>query len=489
MTVPDEPDRPGRAAARAAGARAPGHAQRGAGTRRRALPPAAEGTPAGHRLPQAPRPERRDRQALRPGLCAARLAQPGQRLPALRRPAAGRKRHGHRAGRRRTGAEALRPLSRTHHVPDPLGQGRGHRLRRPRARQRRAQVPELARDAGLRQGPRAVRPVRGAHRAAQQGLRAGGRGLHGRGGAGADRASPTPWPRSARPARPSMCRSCSASPTRWSSASTATPPAGAPPAARWRPPCRMPPTCAACASCSCRPSTTRTASCANSGPTAFDAQVAKAVPLSRQLIEQAGQGADLGSAEGRARMLAQAKPLWQALPDGALRRQLLPELARQAQMERGRPGRAVGPGSGRRSGAAGAGARCACQHAARRHAAPRPAWPTRRCACCCATTTGGSACPARTRACCTSWAACTARCLAWLERQITEHGPQTWAALDEAMADEAWAALARGWLEGRGRRRGAWLRGPAARAAAHVGQRARRRRRRNCQQRTAMPTA
>ena len=37
--------------------------------------------------------------------------------------------------------------------------------------------------------------------------------------------------------------------------------------------------------------------------------------------------------------------------------------------------------------------------------------------------------------------------LAWLERQITEHGPQTWATLDETMADEAWAALARGWLK------------------------------------------
>ena len=69
------------------------------------------------------------------------------------------------------------------------------------------------------------------------------------------------------------------------------------------------------------------------GAAAFDEQVAKAVPLSRQLIEQAAAGADLGTAEGRARMLAQAKPLWSALPDGALKRQLLPELARQSQLE------------------------------------------------------------------------------------------------------------------------------------------------------------
>jgi DNA primase len=40
----------------------------------------------------------------------------------------------------------------------------------------------------------------------------------------AQSASPTPWPRWARPARPTMCKSCSASPMPWSSASTATPP-------------------------------------------------------------------------------------------------------------------------------------------------------------------------------------------------------------------------------------------------------------------------
>jgi DNA primase len=68
------------------------------------------------------------------------------------------------------------------------------------------------------------------------------------------------------------------------------------------------------------------------GAPAFEAALAQAVPLSRQLIEQAGEDCDLGSAEGRARMLAQAKPLWAALPDGALRRSLLGELARTAQL-------------------------------------------------------------------------------------------------------------------------------------------------------------
>jgi DNA primase len=65
------------------------------------------------------------------------------------------------------------------------------------------------------------------------------------------------------------------------------------------------------------------------GSAAFDALVQSAVPLSKQLVEQAKDGCDLSSAEGRARFLTQAKPLWLALPDGALKRQMLPELAAQ----------------------------------------------------------------------------------------------------------------------------------------------------------------
>lgn len=63
------------------------------------------------------------------------------------------------------------------------------------------------------------------------------------------------------------------------------------------------------------------------GAAAFEERVAAAVPLSRQLMEQAGHDCDLGTAEGRARMLAQARPLLEALPAGLLREQLLAELA------------------------------------------------------------------------------------------------------------------------------------------------------------------
>ena len=66
------------------------------------------------------------------------------------------------------------------------------------------------------------------------------------------------------------------------------------------------------------------------GAAAFDECVAQSVPLSRQLIEAASESCDLTTAEGRAHMLANAKPMWSALPDGTLKRQLLADIAATA---------------------------------------------------------------------------------------------------------------------------------------------------------------
>ena len=66
------------------------------------------------------------------------------------------------------------------------------------------------------------------------------------------------------------------------------------------------------------------------GTEAFEKCVEQSVPLSRQLIEAAREGCDTQSAEGRARLLATAKPWWHALPEGALKLQLLAELAAAA---------------------------------------------------------------------------------------------------------------------------------------------------------------
>jgi DNA primase len=64
------------------------------------------------------------------------------------------------------------------------------------------------------------------------------------------------------------------------------------------------------------------------GPEAFERCIAEAVPLSRQLLDTAQEGCDLATPEGRARTAARAKPLWQALPEGGFKRQMLAELAR-----------------------------------------------------------------------------------------------------------------------------------------------------------------
>ena len=68
------------------------------------------------------------------------------------------------------------------------------------------------------------------------------------------------------------------------------------------------------------------------GKEAFARYVSEAVPLSRFLIDSARDGCDLNSAEGRAHLASNAKPLWMQLPDGALKRQLLTEIADLVQL-------------------------------------------------------------------------------------------------------------------------------------------------------------
>ena len=178
------------------------------------------------------------------------------------------------------------------------------------------------------------------------------------------------------------------------------------------------------------------------GAAAFDEQIAKAVPLSRQLIEHASVGADLDTAEGRARMLAQAKPLWLALPQGALRAQLLPQLARHAQMDSADLAALWGQAGASPRGspaALRAPARAGIRHApagladqALRLLLRHNEWWDR--------LSGDD------QQLLHALSDPHSEVLAWLERQLTEHGAQTSTALAEAMAAEPWAAVARGWL-------------------------------------------
>ncbi|TAM38253.1 MAG: DNA primase [Burkholderiaceae bacterium] len=68
------------------------------------------------------------------------------------------------------------------------------------------------------------------------------------------------------------------------------------------------------------------------GKDAFARYVSEATPLSRFMIEAARDGCDLNSAEGRAHLASNAKPLWSQLPEGALKRQLLAEIADLVQL-------------------------------------------------------------------------------------------------------------------------------------------------------------
>ncbi len=69
------------------------------------------------------------------------------------------------------------------------------------------------------------------------------------------------------------------------------------------------------------------------GREGFAEQIAKAVPLSRFLLDAAGEGCDLDTAEGRARMASNARGLWSALPEGALKPQLLAEIAERVMID------------------------------------------------------------------------------------------------------------------------------------------------------------
>ena len=63
------------------------------------------------------------------------------------------------------------------------------------------------------------------------------------------------------------------------------------------------------------------------GKDGFADYVAKALPLSKFMLQAAADGCALDTAEGRAHMASNARPLWALLPDGALKRQLLAEIA------------------------------------------------------------------------------------------------------------------------------------------------------------------
>ena len=70
------------------------------------------------------------------------------------------------------------------------------------------------------------------------------------------------------------------------------------------------------------------------GREAFARYVSEALPLSRFLLDAAQEGCDLNYPEGKSRMISHARPLWELLPSGALRHQMLGEIADMVHMSK-----------------------------------------------------------------------------------------------------------------------------------------------------------
>ncbi len=183
------------------------------------------------------------------------------------------------------------------------------------------------------------------------------------------------------------------------------------------------------------------------GAEAFATYITQATPLSRFLVEAASEGCDLNTAEGRAHLSSNAKPLWMQLPEGALKLQLLSEMADMVQLtsrelsELWMPSNPI--------------TRKPSKDSAKPYA-PRPASPRPR--------MGVRAQPASRADHATRillgqshlWEALSGEdhsmlCelpaphgsfFVWLESQLHDHGPLTWSALREELTGQTFEALA-----------------------------------------------
>ncbi len=179
------------------------------------------------------------------------------------------------------------------------------------------------------------------------------------------------------------------------------------------------------------------------GAEAFEKFVQTAVPLSRQLVERAMDNADLGTAEGRARMLAQARALWSQLPAGALRLQLLADLAQAGKTSVEELGvlwgERPGPDTGSRASVRvrpavrasrvglGTAVRQPPDHVARILLSHSTLWHE---------LAGAD------HELLTSLQTWHGELFRWLERDLTEHGPREWPSLREALQGETFGTVA-----------------------------------------------
>jgi DNA primase len=181
------------------------------------------------------------------------------------------------------------------------------------------------------------------------------------------------------------------------------------------------------------------------GAEAFEAAVAGAKALSRQMLDMAAEEADLQTPEGRARFLAQAKPLWTALPPVALRTQMLAEIAGAARLATDELSRQWGL---ERSAARAAATHPASGPGAQRHTRPSPKPSARLPADNVAhivllhTQLWHELSAADHEWLCglDTW---HGELFRWLDRELTEHGQREWPELREPLALEPFGPAAR----------------------------------------------
>ncbi|MEO5881612.1 MAG: DNA primase [Caldimonas sp.] len=184
------------------------------------------------------------------------------------------------------------------------------------------------------------------------------------------------------------------------------------------------------------------------GAEAFEQRVAGAVPLSKQIVAQAGEGLDFASAEGRARFLANVQPLWTTLPEGMLKRQLLGEIASRAalatdelaslwRVDAARP-RPASPG---RPNAGGYGSRRPIRQAIRQPH-DRVAWMLL------LESAWWEALAAADHALLCALPGWHGDAFRFIDRETAEHGRQPWAALRERVAAEPWGEAALALVDG-----------------------------------------
>lgn len=201
------------------------------------------------------------------------------------------------------------------------------------------------------------------------------------------------------------------------------------------------------------------------GAEAFRRRIEEATPLSRWLLERAGDGCDLQLPEGRARMAAQARPLWATMPTGALRSQILSAVAEAVRMgveelsrlwgdhQESRASRSSGTGTG--SGAHvtsrnGPGHPTGQRAASRRVASPPVVarQPPDHVARMVLSHSGLwqelSLAEQELLTQLDSWHAALFQ---WLDRGVTEHGPREWPALRDSLQAETFGSRARALVE------------------------------------------